>query len=99
MSSTTLCPRASRATTRRRAAAARDSKEATCILFYSYADVQKTRHMLRQSAEENRTPPDVLENNMEALHAMVNYAEEQFECRRTLLLAHFGETKLGPGAV
>jgi len=72
--------------------AGRDGKEATCVLFYSYGDVQRTRHMLKQSAEENGTPPDVVEHNMETLHAMVNYAEEKVECRRSLLLVHFGET-------
>lgn len=37
--------------------AGRDGKEATCVLFYSYADVQRMRHMLKTSAEENNTPP------------------------------------------
>lgn len=138
--------------------AGRDGKEATCVLFYSYGDVQKHRMMIKSSGEEHRTPPvgshsplpssppslacllspaclcfepchqsrctlasfvdvgpraarlvrgpvprlrfhalvlppqNVLESNMETLNAMVNYAEEQVECRRTLLLSHFGES-------
>lgn len=39
---------------------------------------------------------DVLESNMETLNAMVNYAEEQIECRRTMLLSHFGELSWDP---
>ena len=51
--------------------AGRDGKLATCILYYSYGDAIRTRHMLKQSAEENRTAPEQLRCNMDSLNAMV----------------------------
>ncbi len=41
------------------------------MLYYSYSDAQKARHMITQSAEENNTPPEVVTTNMDALNAMV----------------------------
>jgi len=71
--------------------AGRDGKKAACVLLYSYADAIRTRHMLTTSAQENRSPPDVLESNMDSLNAMVSYCEEEVDCRRSIILAHFGE--------
>lgn len=51
--------------------AGRDGRVATCILYYSYTDAVKTRHMLKQSAEENRTPHAQLQCNMDSLNQMV----------------------------
>ena len=50
--------------------AGRDGKAAHCVLFYSYADAVRTRHMIKCSAEENRSPPDALAANLDALNAM-----------------------------
>lgn len=52
--------------------AGRDGQTAECVLFYTYADASKSRHMLKTSAEENGTPAEVLQCNMEALNAMVS---------------------------
>lgn len=51
--------------------AGRDGGPSRVRLYYSYADAQKTRHMLRQSAEENRTPPEQLRHNTDSLNHMV----------------------------
>ena len=51
--------------------AGRDGGSARCIMYYSYADAQKTRHMLRQSAEQTRCLPAQLQCNIDSLHAMV----------------------------
>ncbi|KAK9866664.1 hypothetical protein WJX84_002518 [Apatococcus fuscideae] len=72
--------------------AGRDGRQSACVLYYSYGDAQRTRHMLRQSAEENHSPPDQLQCNLDSLNAMIAYCEEKVECRRVMLLAHFGET-------
>ncbi|BDA40672.1 ATP-dependent DNA helicase Q-like 4A [Coccomyxa sp. Obi] len=72
--------------------AGRDGKVATCILYYSYADAVRMRHMLKQSAEEQNTSPAQLQCNMDSLNHMIAYCEEQVECRRSVLLAHFGES-------
>jgi bloom syndrome protein len=41
-----------------------------CILYYTYADAAKSRHMLKQSAQENNTPEEQMRCNMESLNAM-----------------------------
>ncbi|GLI70849.1 hypothetical protein VaNZ11_015864, partial [Volvox africanus] len=69
----------------------RDGAEAACLLYYNYGDAQKARHMLTTSAQENNTPPEVLRCNMDSLNSMIMFAEEQVECRRVLLMQHFGE--------
>ena len=42
------------------------------MLFYTYGDAQKARHMIKSSAEENNTAPEVVNSNIEALNAMVS---------------------------
>ncbi len=42
-----------------------------CILYYSYGDAVRMRHMLKQGAEEHRTAPAQLECNMDSLNQMV----------------------------
>ncbi|GIL80484.1 hypothetical protein Vretifemale_9678, partial [Volvox reticuliferus] len=69
----------------------RDGAEAACLLYYNYGDAQKARHMLTTSAQENNTPAEVLRCNMDSLNSMIMFAEEQVECRRVLLMQHFGE--------
>ena len=76
--------------------AGRDGKRADCVLMYAYADAVRTRHMLRTSAQENRSPPVVLASNMDSLNAMVAYCEEEVDCRRSIILAHFGEGMTDP---
>ncbi|EFN52072.1 hypothetical protein CHLNCDRAFT_36987, partial [Chlorella variabilis] len=71
--------------------AGRDGRKASCILYYTYGDAAKSRHMIRTSAQENNAPDEQIRSNMESLNAMVNYCEEQVECRRVLMLSHFGE--------
>ncbi|KAG1680402.1 hypothetical protein FOA52_015493 [Chlamydomonas sp. UWO 241] len=71
--------------------AGRDGREAHCFLFYSYADAQRMRHMLTESAREAGSPPEQLRANVDSLNCMIEYAEAQLECRRVLLLRHFAE--------
>ena len=55
--------------------AGRDGGGARCIMYYSYADAQKTRHMLRNSAEQTRCLPAQLQCNIDSLHSMVRCFE------------------------
>ncbi len=71
--------------------AGRDLKDSLCVLFYRYADYQKLKRLLEQSAKENNAPPQQLQNNIESINGMVSYCENTIECRRALLLRHFGE--------
>lgn len=66
-----LTPPAPRQPRQESGRAGRDGRPATCLLYYSYADAAKSRHMLRQSAEENRSPAEQLKSNEESLNAMV----------------------------
>eukprot|EP00894_Picocystis_sp_ML_P001903 jgi/Pico_ML_1/52420/g3127.t1 len=72
--------------------AGRDGQISACILLYSYADAQKAKHMIKQSAIEQRTEPEHLRLTLESLDRMIAYCEEKVECRRVLQLSHFGET-------
>ncbi len=51
--------------------AGRDGREASCILLYTYADAQRMRHMLTESAKENGTNPHQLQANIDSLNGMV----------------------------
>ena len=52
--------------------AGRDGKTAVCILYYSYGDAVRMRHMLKQSAEEQATSPAQLQCNMDSLNQMAS---------------------------
>jgi bloom syndrome protein len=58
--------------------AGRDGKVAMCILYYSYADAVRMRHMLKQSAEEQNTSPVQLQCNMDSLNHMVGRNSAEF---------------------
>lgn len=51
--------------------AGRDGRPSTCVLFYTYADAAKSRHMIKTSAQENNSPEEQTRSNMESLNAMV----------------------------
>lgn len=52
--------------------AGRDGRKASCILYYTYGDAAKSRHMIRTSAQENNAPDEQIRSNMESLNAMVS---------------------------
>ncbi len=65
--------------------AGRDGLPAHCLLLYSYSDVAKLRYFLREKEEQERIVAT------QHLDAIVNYAEDEINCRRKPLLAYFGE--------
>ncbi|KAJ7237715.1 P-loop containing nucleoside triphosphate hydrolase protein [Mycena haematopus] len=67
--------------------AGRDGKPADCCLYYSFRD-KKTVLSLALSNEDDRAQ---LSNCNEQVSAMVDYCENKLDCRRVLLLRHFGE--------
>jgi hypothetical protein len=71
--------------------AGRDGRDATCAIFYSYGDAKRARAMLREGAERDGAPADVIKNNEAALNTMLAYCENVADCRRGVLLDHFGE--------
>ncbi|ONK58030.1 uncharacterized protein A4U43_C09F7220 [Asparagus officinalis] len=83
--------------------AGRDGLRSSCVLYYSYGDYIRVKHMLTQGVIE-QTPlaygsrrgaftnnDRVLETNIENLLRMVSYCENDADCRRLLQLIHFGE--------
>lgn len=72
--------------------AGRDGNKAACVLFYQYNDARKLRNMLRESADKDNVAQNVLATNEASLDSMIAYCENPADCRRVLLLAHFGET-------
>ncbi|KAL8520083.1 hypothetical protein ACS0TY_010858 [Phlomoides rotata] len=83
--------------------AGRDGQPSSCVLYYSYSDYIRVKHMISQGAIEqtpftsgyNRTNMGssgrLLETNSENLLRMVSYCENDVDCRRLLQLIHFGE--------
>ncbi|XP_051146387.1 ATP-dependent DNA helicase Q-like 4A [Andrographis paniculata] len=83
--------------------AGRDGLPSSCVLYYSYSDYIRVKHMISQGAADqapssygfNRasTAPSgrSLETNTENLLRMVSYCENNVDCRRLLQLLHFGE--------
>lgn len=65
--------------------AGRDGLEGRCILYYSYKDVQKLEHLMRDKTLSER------EMGGQLISESVAYAESSV-CRRKLLLHYFGET-------
>ena len=66
--------------------AGRDGLPAHCLLLYNYSDVSKLRYFISQKeGTEKRVAT-------EHLDAIVNYSEDEINCRRKPLLAYFGET-------
>lgn len=64
--------------------AGRDGGKSTCILYYSYRDVQKLEHLMRDKPLSER------EMGAQLITETVAYVESG-ACRRRLLLHYFGE--------
>jgi ATP-dependent DNA helicase RecQ len=65
--------------------AGRDGLEGRCVLYYSYKDVQKLEHLMRDKTFSER------EMGAQLISETVAYTESSV-CRRKLLLYYFGET-------
>ncbi|PWA77649.1 DNA helicase, ATP-dependent, RecQ type [Artemisia annua] len=82
--------------------AGRDGHLASCVLYYSYSDYIRVKHMLSFGATEQSTftsgyprtgstNSGRLETNNDNLLRMVSYAENDVDCRRFLQLVHLDE--------
>ncbi len=65
--------------------AGRDGLKSDCILFFSYADMFKIEHFIKQKEDEKEQ-----QVAYKQLRELVSYCEGNV-CRRRLLLAYFGE--------
>lgn len=83
--------------------AGRDGQRSSCVLYYSYSDYIRVKHMITQGAVEQSPLPSAYkhtnmdnsgrlrETNTENIRRMVSYCENDVDCRRLLQLIHFGE--------
>lgn len=83
--------------------AGRDGQRSSCVLYYSYSDYIRVKHMIIQGQAEQspwtagcgrnnmKSSDRILEKNTENLLRMVSYSENDVDCRRLLQLLHFGE--------
>lgn len=67
--------------------AGRDGKRSGCYLFYGYQDVTVLMRMIR----EGEGSQEQIERQMSMLRNMVQYCENQADCRRVQVLAYFSE--------
>ena len=67
--------------------AGRDGRPASCILFYNYGDMARMRRMVRKE----KLSPAQERVHMENLYRMVQYCENETDCRRVQLLEYFAE--------
>ena len=80
--------------------AGRDGLLADCVLFYHYSDVARIRRMIMSEGS-----PEQQKVHIDNLYRMVQYAENQVDCRRAQVLGYFAERfdssqcKSYPGAV
>lgn len=82
--------------------AGRDGQPSSCVLYYSYSDYIRVKHMISQGVVESPFASGhsranmtfsgrSLETNTDNLLRMVSYCENDVDCRRLLQLIHFGE--------
>ncbi|KAF0696338.1 Aste57867_12897 [Aphanomyces stellatus] len=67
--------------------AGRDGEHATCLLYYSFKDLSRRRNLIAL----DRDNPQHQNVHFQNLRRMVEFCENQVECRRTSLLEYFGE--------
>ena len=68
--------------------AGRDGKPSNCYLFYGYQDTA----ILRRFIEDGEGDRAVKESQRAMLKSMVRYCEDRDDCRRSNILAYFGES-------
>ncbi|XWS54876.1 hypothetical protein CRYUN_Cryun10bG0127200 [Craigia yunnanensis] len=83
--------------------AGRDGQRSSCLLYYSYSDYIRVKHMISQGVGVAKQSPlatgysrfnnsgRILETNSENLLRMVSYCVSDVDCRCLLQLLHFGE--------
>ncbi|KAK4471383.1 hypothetical protein MN116_004816 [Schistosoma mekongi] len=68
----------------------RDGLPSTCILYYHWHDVVRLRKLIQGDGSSSASR-ETHQFHEDALYRMVSYCENQIDCRRKQMLAHFGE--------
>ncbi|EEC05653.1 ATP-dependent RNA helicase, putative, partial [Ixodes scapularis] len=69
--------------------AGRDGRPASCLLFYSFADVQRIRRMVEMDKASNYAAK---QTHLSNLWHMVNFCENRTDCRRAQVSRNFDRT-------
>ena len=77
--------------------AGRDGLESDCVIFYSYPDKLRIERMILQENGQQMNngigaQDRQLHQQMVNLNRMVQFCENQVDCRRSLILEYFGES-------
>ena len=64
--------------------AGRDGRSAHCILFYNYSDLGRLRRMILNEGTN-------IKQHLDNLYRMVQYCENEADCRRSQILEYFAE--------
>ena len=67
--------------------AGRDGEPSRCILYYDQSDKKTIQFLLSKNIRDERQ----LSDNLRGLTQIIDYCEEEFECRRVTALAYFDE--------
>lgn len=70
--------------------AGRDGKRSSCVLYYSYHDVTILRKMI-DDPEKSQGSEEQRDRQRGLLRNMVQFCENQADCRRVQVLGYFGE--------
>ena len=68
--------------------AGRDGKESVCIMYYHYGDTKILEFLISKNASTTR---EQKERQRDEMKYVVQYCENRSDCRRRLVLLHFGE--------
>ncbi|ORX34249.1 hypothetical protein BD324DRAFT_605080 [Kockovaella imperatae] len=68
--------------------AGRDGKPSHCILYYTFGDHQKVVHMVEQDKNSTR---EQKQRSKDSLDEVLAFCQNKSDCRRTQVLAFFGE--------
>ena len=72
--------------------AGRDGQPAQCIMYFNYADKTKIAGMLQKDLEgASRDQKKAVQTRLLNLQEVVRFCENDGECRRKVLIEHFGE--------
>ncbi|KAK0223213.1 DNA helicase [Armillaria fumosa] len=71
--------------------AGRDGLPADCILYYSYRDFNNAKMMITKNCEERGSTREQMDNAIQEVREVMQYCENDSECRRVHLLQFFGE--------
>ena len=67
--------------------AGRDGEPSRCILYYDPSDKKTIQFLL----SKNLNDPEQLSDNLRGLTQIIDFCEEEFECRRVTALSYFDE--------